>query len=65
MTTKQATPPPRQSRVQSFPAPAPLATVTDLTKQDVQAITEALNPLIADLFALYAKAKNYHWHLAG
>ncbi len=65
MTTKQATPPQRQSQVRSFPAPSPLATVTDLTKQDAQAITEALNPLIADLFALYTKTKNYHWHLAG
>jgi starvation-inducible DNA-binding protein len=65
MTTKQATPPKQQSRVRSFPAPSPLATVTDLTKQDAQAITEALNPLIADLFALYVKTKNFHWHLAG
>src|SRR5712664_2992662 len=65
MTTKQATPSQQQSRVRSFPAPSPLATVTDLTKQDAQAITEVLNPLIADLFALYVKTKNFHWHLAG
>jgi len=31
----------------------------------VQAITEAVNPLIADAFALYVKTKNFHWHLAG
>jgi len=42
-----------------------LATVTDLTQQEVQAITEALNPLVADFFALYVKTKNFHWHLAG
>jgi starvation-inducible DNA-binding protein len=51
--------------IKSTPAPKPLATVTDLTPQEVQAITEAVNPLIADAFALYTKAKNYHWHLAG
>jgi starvation-inducible DNA-binding protein len=50
--------------IKSFPAPQQLATVTDLTAQEVQAITEAVNPLIADAFALYTKAKNYHWHLA-
>src|SRR3989441_12081427 len=52
-------------QVKSFPAPSQLATVTDLTQQEVQAITEALNPLVADFFALYVKTKNFHWHLAG
>jgi starvation-inducible DNA-binding protein len=61
MTTGQAT----KKHITSFPAPAQLATVTDLRQQDAQAITEALNPLIADLFALYVKTKNFHWHLAG
>jgi len=45
--------------------PAPLATVTDLSKEQTQAITEALNPLIADAFTLYVKLKNFHWHLSG
>lgn len=49
----------------AFPAPAQLATPSDLTPKDVQAITEALNPLVADLFALYVKTKNFHWHLSG
>jgi integrase len=61
MTTRQV----RKHQVQSFPAPAPLATVTDLTPKEVQAITEAVNPLIADAFALYIKTKNFHWHVAG
>lgn len=52
-------------RVRSYPAPKQLATMTDLTSQEAQAITEALNPLIADAFALYTKTKNFHWHLAG
>src|ERR687885_2529088 len=52
-------------KLSSFPAPAPLATPTDLTPQDVQAVTEAVNPLIGDAFALYVKTKNFHWHLSG
>ncbi len=42
---------------QSFPAAAKLATPTDLSPQEAQAITSALNPLVADLFALYLKTK--------
>src|SRR5947199_1246404 len=61
MATRQAT----RTQVKSFPAPAQLATVTDLTSQEAQAVTEAVNPLIADAFALYVKTKNFHWHLAG
>jgi starvation-inducible DNA-binding protein len=61
MTTKQAT----KTQVKSFPVPAQLATVTDLTAQEAQAVTEAVNPLIADAFALYVKSKNFHWHLSG
>ncbi len=49
----------------AFPAPSHLSTKTDLTAQESLAITEILNPLIADLFALYLKTKNFHWHLAG
>ncbi len=45
--------------------PAQLATLTDHSKDQVQAITEAINPLIADAFALYVKFKNFHWHLSG
>ena len=49
-------------KLSAFPAPAPLATPTDLTPQEVQAVTEAVNPLIGDAFALYVKTKNFHWH---
>jgi starvation-inducible DNA-binding protein len=52
-------------KIQSYPAPPQLATPTDLKPQAVQAVTEAVNPLIADAFALYTKTKNFHWHLAG
>ncbi|MBW4518572.1 MAG: DNA starvation/stationary phase protection protein [Scytolyngbya sp. HA4215-MV1] len=52
------------NRVKSFPAPKQLATPTDLKPEEVQAVVEAVNPLVADSFALYVKTKNYHWHLA-
>lgn len=51
--------------VKTFPSPSKLATPTDLRPEDVQAVTEAVNPLIADTFALYVKTKNFHWHLSG
>jgi starvation-inducible DNA-binding protein len=51
--------------VKSHPSPSQLATVTDLTSQETRAVTEAVNPLIADAFALYVKTKNFHWHLYG
>lgn len=52
-------------RVRTYPAPAPLSTATDLTAKEAEAVTEVVNPLIADAFALYIKTKNYHWHLFG
>jgi len=45
--------------------PRELATATDLPAKDVRTVTEALNPLVADAFALYVKTKNFHWHLSG
>ncbi len=44
--------------------PAQLATPTDLAPDAVVEISEAVNHLIADAYALYVKTKNYHWHLA-
>jgi starvation-inducible DNA-binding protein len=49
----------------SHAAPRQLATPTDLRPEQVQAVCDAVNPLIADAFALYVKTKNYHWHVAG
>jgi starvation-inducible DNA-binding protein len=54
-----------ESKVQLASVPNQLATPTDLSQEGVQEITAALNPLIADAFALYVKIKNFHWHLAG
>ncbi len=44
---------------------ADLDTPTDLPKEAVDKITAALNPLVADSFALYLKTKNFHWHVSG
>src|SRR6266566_5300017 len=65
MTTRPTTRAHTDGAVKSFQAPSQLATMTDLTQQEAREITEALNPLVADLFALYVKTKNFHWHLAG
>ncbi len=45
--------------------PGPLATPTDLGSDEVRAVAEAVNPLIADSLALYVKTKNFHWHVSG
>jgi starvation-inducible DNA-binding protein len=42
-----------------------LDTPTDLDDADVKAVSEALNGLLADTFALYMKTKNFHWHMSG
>jgi starvation-inducible DNA-binding protein len=44
---------------------APLTTLSDLEPKAVQEITGALNALLADVFALYLKTKNFHWHMSG
>jgi starvation-inducible DNA-binding protein len=44
---------------------APLRTSTDLNSNAVQDIAAAFNLLLADMFALYLKTKNFHWHMSG
>ncbi len=46
-------------------APKQLATPTDLTREVAKNIASEINPIIADSFAIYTKAKNFHWHLTG
>jgi len=53
------------SKVRHLATPAPLATPTDLAADAVGALSAALNPLVADVFALYVKTKNFHWHVSG
>ncbi len=44
---------------------SPLATPTDLKAAAVRDITAAMNAILADVFALYLKTKNFHWHMSG
>jgi starvation-inducible DNA-binding protein len=44
---------------------APLETPTDLKPKAVADISGALNILLSDMFALYLKTKNFHWHVSG
>src|SRR6202045_1335610 len=42
-----------------------LGTPTDLKPEATRDISGALSPLLADVFALYLKTKNFHWHMSG
>ncbi|MEO8486372.1 MAG: DNA starvation/stationary phase protection protein [Betaproteobacteria bacterium] len=44
---------------------APLVTPTDLKAAAVKDIAGAMNGILADVFALYLKTKNFHWHMSG
>jgi len=44
---------------------APLNTPSDIDPKAVKDIAAALNALLADVFCLYLKTKNFHWHMSG
>jgi starvation-inducible DNA-binding protein len=44
---------------------APLATRTDLGRDAARDIAGAMNAVLADVFTLYLKTKNFHWHMSG
>jgi starvation-inducible DNA-binding protein len=44
---------------------APLNTRNDLGAEATKDLTGGLNVLLADVFALYLKTKNFHWHMSG
>ena len=44
---------------------APLHTPTDLTAEASKDIAGGMNGILADVFALYLKTKNFHWHMSG
>src|ERR1700720_4717821 len=44
---------------------APLSTPSGLSANARTDISAALNALLADVFALYLKTKNFHWHISG
>jgi starvation-inducible DNA-binding protein len=51
-----------QAKVQEKAA---IEVTTDLSREGVAEISTALRPLLADVFALYVKTKNFHWHMSG
>jgi starvation-inducible DNA-binding protein len=44
---------------------AALNTPSGLSADAVKNISAALTTLLADMFALYIKTKNFHWHMSG
>src|SRR5277367_6448254 len=44
---------------------APLVTPTDLKPKATRDIAGGMNAILADVFALYLKTKNFHWHMSG
>jgi len=42
-----------------------MAPPNDLSRKSVAEISDALRQLLADVFALYVKTKNFHWHMSG
>lgn len=44
---------------------ARIATTTDLGAEATQQLAAGANALLADVFALYLKTKNFHWHVSG
>ena len=44
---------------------AALTTPSDLAASARRDIAAAMNGLLADVFALYVKTKNFHWHMSG
>ena len=44
---------------------SPLATPSDLNVKAASDIQGAMNATLADVFALYLKTKNFHWHMSG
>lgn len=44
---------------------AELDTPSDLQEKARKKVSEAVNALVADAFALYIKTKNFHWHMSG
>jgi starvation-inducible DNA-binding protein len=54
---------PRKSRTPN--TAAPLTTPTDLKPAASRDIAGALNGLLADVFVIYLKTKNFHWHMSG
>ena len=55
----------KEPKVTVKAAPPALATRTDLGAEATRDVSAALKTLLADVFALYLKTKNFHWHMSG
>jgi starvation-inducible DNA-binding protein len=54
-----------KSQEHRSPAAGALGTPTDLSAAGTREISGAMNAILADVYALYVKTKNFHWHLSG
>ena len=54
-----------QSRESNDRQSVVMSTPTDLSRDATRDIAGTLNGILADVFALYLKTKNFHWHLSG
>jgi starvation-inducible DNA-binding protein len=52
-------------KTQSLLRSTPLCTPSNLASDAVSDITAAMNAILADVFALYLKTRNFHWHVSG
>ena len=57
--------PTKQARDPGLARRAPLVTPSDLKSGATKDIAGAMNGILADVFALYLKTKNFHWHMSG
>lgn len=55
----------KEQKVAAKPVSPALATRTDLGAEATRDVSAALKALLADVFALYLKTKNFHWHMSG
>jgi starvation-inducible DNA-binding protein len=49
----------------ALPVPPALAVRTDIGTDAGRDIAASVNLLLADIFGLYLKTKNFHWHMSG
>lgn len=56
---------PEQAREAEARQVAPLVTPTDLVADATRDVAAAMNLILADVYALYLKTKNFHWHMSG
>ena len=56
---------PKKAKSLNMPQNVALMTPTDLKKEETKDISIAMNGILADVFALYLKTKNFHWHMSG